>query len=154
MKNRFPLVLFAGAILLLAALLAPMYNMPQASAAPQALVTPVSVTHSGVRGDVVTLFNGDVLTTTGGGTRQAILDHAKVDLQWVIDQGSTPNTATLKLQFSNDGTNWVDGSTFVTSNSADAGDMQQYPVYGRYMRAYATLGNNEDVTLTVIGVVK
>ena len=80
---------------------------------------------------LVTLFNANVSTADGGGS--ACHRRRKVDLQWLIDQTAV-NTVTLKLQFSNDSTNWIDGATFVTNNAADAGDMQQYAVFGRYLR--------------------
>lgn len=123
-----------------------------ALAAPQAIPTPVSVTPGNGVPQVAPMFQAQALTASGAGT-QAIIAGEKVDLQWVIDQTAV-NTVTLKLQFSNDSTNWVDGATFVTSNAADAGDMQQYAVFGRYLRAYATVTNSNPVTVTVIGLVK
>ena len=123
-----------------------------ALAAPQAIPTPVSVTPGNGAPQVATFWRAAPLTASGAGT-EAIIAGEKVDLQWVIDQTAV-NTVTLKLQFSNDSTNWVDGATFVTSNAADAGDMQQYAVFGRYLRAYATVTNSNPVTVTVIGVVK
>jgi len=123
-----------------------------ALAAPQAIPTPVSVTPGNGAPQVATFWRAAPLTANGAGT-EAIIAGEKVDLQWVIDQTAV-NTVTLKLQFSNDSTNWVDGATFVTSNAADAGDMQQYAVFGRYLRAYATVTNSNPVTVTVIGVVK
>lgn len=121
-------------------------------AAPAAIPTPVSVTPGSGAPQVATFWKGSVLTATGAGA-EAIIAGEKVDLQWVIDQTAV-NTVTLKLQFSNDSTNWVDGATFVTSNAADAGDMQQYAVFGRYLRAHATVANSNPVTVTVIGLVK
>lgn len=123
-----------------------------ALAAPQAIPTPVSVTPGNGAPQVATFWRAAPLTASGAGT-EAIIAGEKVDLQWVIDQTAV-NTVTLKLQFSNDSTNWVDGATFVTNNAADAGDMQQYAVFGRYLRAYATVTNSNPVTVTVIGVVK
>jgi len=79
-----------------------------------------------------------------------------MDLQWGIDQTllTTMNTTTLKLQFSNDGVNWIDGASFVSANVADANDMQQYAIFGRYARVYADVSNTNPLTLTVIGVAK
>jgi len=123
-----------------------------ALAAPQAIPTPVSVTPGNGAPQVATFWRAAPLTASGAGT-EAIIAGEKVDLQWVIDQTAV-NTVTLKLQFSNDSATWVDGATFVTNNAADAGDMQQYAVFGRYLRAYATVTNSNPVTVTVIGVVK
>ncbi len=123
-----------------------------ALAAPAAIPTPVSITPGSGAPQLVTLFNANVSTADGGGSA-AVIAGEKVDLQWLIDQTAV-NTVTLKLQFSNDSTNWIDGATFVTNNAADAGDMQQYAVFGRYLRAYADVTNSNPVTVTVIGLVK
>ena len=76
-----------------------------------------------------------------------------LDIQWIIDQGTT-NTATLKLQYSNDNSNWSDGPALVTNNVADADGMVQASNLGRYTRVYATLGNTNTITLTVKAVAK
>jgi hypothetical protein len=148
------LVSVGGGVVVLA-LLFGLMGMPQAGmvqAAPAAIPTPVSVTPGNGAPQVAPFWQATALTASGAGA-EAIIAGEKVDLQWVIDQ-ATVNTVTLKLQFSNDSTNWVDGATFVTNNAADAGDMQQYAVFGRYLRAYATVVNTNPVTVTVIGVVK
>lgn len=139
------------AVMALAGLAASM-GAGNAVAAPQAIPTPVSVTPGNDAPQVATFWSAEPLTASAAGN-EAIIVGEKVDLQWVIDQTDV-NTVTLKLQFSNDSSNWVDGATFVTSNAADAGDMQQYAVFGRYLRAYATVSNSNPVTVTVIGLVK
>jgi len=121
-------------------------------AAPAAIPTPVSITPGSGAPQLVTLFNANVSTADEGGPA-AVIAGEKVDLQWIIDQTDV-NTVTLKLQFSNNGVTWIDGAAFVTSNAADAGDMQQYAVFGRYLRAYADVSNSNPVTVTVIGLVK
>lgn len=125
-----------------------------ASAAPAAIPTPVSVTHSGIRSSVVTFLNKAVVTGTGCGPLINIADHAKIDLQWVIDQGTTPNTTTLALRFTNDGTNLATGATVVSGNNADATDMNQFAVFGRQACVHATVANTNPVTITAIGVAK
>ena len=146
----------AFALVLVAALIFSMSSVTPdtAMAAPAPAPTPVSATDSGGNNAVVTFWSGEALTATGASSVQNVMDFERVDLQTTIDQGTTPNTITLKLQFSNDNTNWVDGATVVTANVADAGAMQQYAVFGRYARLYATAGNSESVTVTAIGVAK
>ena len=146
----------AFALVLVAALIFSMSSVSPdtAMAAPAPAPTPVSATDSGGNNAVVTFWSGEALTATGASSVQNVMDFERVDLQTTIDQGTTPNTVTLKLQFSNDNTNWVDGATVVTANVADAGAMQQYAVFGRYARLYATAGNSESVTVTAIGVAK
>jgi hypothetical protein len=151
MKNKtlwlsvlLPALLFMG----LAGLLA----TPAAVAGPAAIPTPVSITPGNGAPQLVTLFNANVSTADSSGAA-AVIAGEKVDLQWLIDQTAV-NTVTLKLQFSNNGVNWIDGATFVTNNAADAGDMQQYALFGRYLRAHADVSNSNPVTVTVIGLVK
>lgn len=126
----------------------------RAMAAPVPAPTPVTATDSGGNNSVATFWAAEAMTATGTSSIQNVIDHERIDLQYVIDQGTTPNTLTLKLQFSNDGTNWIDGATVVSSNAADANAMQQFAVFGRYARLHATAGNSESVTVTAIGVAK
>ena len=142
------------AVTLLAALLLSLQNAAPAAAAPPAAPTPVTVTMGGKTADTVLFWERRVLTQAAPSAAQGVADHDKIDLQWVIDQGAPPNTATLRLQFSNDGINWVDGPAPVTNGAVDANDMQQYAVFGRYARVSPTLANGQPVTLTVIGVAK
>lgn len=146
----------AVAVVLFAALVLSMSGPANVTAAPSAAPTPVSVNHAGTFADVPTFFSTQVVTADGGSNAQNIQNHQVVDLQWGIDQTllTTMNTTTLKLQFSNDGVNWIDGASFVSANAADANDMQQYAIFGRYARVYADVSNTNPLTLTVIGVAK
>lgn len=146
----------AVAVLLFAVLVLSIGGPANVTAAPAAIPTPVSVNHSGSFADVNNFYVTSVITADGGSNAQNIQNHQVADLQWVIDQTllTTMNTTTLKLQFSNDGSNWIDGATFVTANVADAGDMQQYAIFGRYARVYADVSNTNPLTVTVIGVAK
>ena len=156
MRKNSLVMVGAVALVLMAALIFSMSagTPDTAMAAPAPAPTPVSATDSGGNNAVVTFWSGEALTATGASSVQNVMDFERVDLQTTIDQGTTPNTVTLKLQFSNDGTNWIDGATVVTANVADAGAMQQYALFGRYARLYATAGNSESVTVTAIGVAK
>jgi hypothetical protein len=146
----------AVAVVLFAALALSMGGPANVTAAPAAIPTPVSVNHAGSFADVPVFFSAQVVTADGGSNAQNIQNHQVVDLQWIIDQTllTTMNTTTLKLQFSNDGSTWIDGATFATANVADAGDMQQYAIFGRYARVYADVSNTNPLTVTVIGVAK
>ena len=146
----------AVAVVLFAALVLSMTGPANVTAAPSAAPTPVSVNHAGTFADVPVFWSTQVVTADGGSSLQNIQNHQVVDLQWGIDQTllTTMNTTTLKLQFSNDGVNWIDGASFVSANVADANDMQQYAIFGRYARVYADVSNTNPLTLTVIGVAK
>jgi hypothetical protein len=129
-------------------------STPSTYAAPAAIPTPVSnPDRGGLAAKAITLFSASVITADGNSSVQNILTHDAADIQWVIDQG-TVNTTTLKLQYSVDGVNWVDGASFVSANAADAGDMQQYSLFGQYLRVNADVANANPITITVIGVAK
>lgn len=146
----------AVAVMLFAALALSMTGPANVTAAPAAAPTPVSVNHAGTFADVTNFYVTSVVTADGNGSVQNVQNHQIMDLQWVIDQTllTTMNTTTLKLQFSNDGANWIDGPSFVSANVADANDMQQYAVFGRYARVNADVSNTNPLTLTIIGVAK
>ena len=156
-KVKFPILAAIAGIMLFVFAIATVGGNG-ASAAPSLIPTPVSVSARGAApAKPVVFYSGSVMTSAVASNAQGIAEYEIVDLQWVIDQtvlASGANTTTLKLQFSNDGVNWVDGATAVTSNAADAGDMQQYAVFGEFVRVHSTLENNNPVTLTVIGLAK
>lgn len=129
---------------------------PGAQAAPQAAPTPVAGTYTGgTLARTVTLFDADVTTGTAQlGSGVSILTGDRIDLQYIIDQPTSVNTVTLKLQFSNDLVNWIDGATVVADNAADANVMQQYNLFGAYARLHVDATNTEEVSVTAIGVVK
>lgn len=139
------------ALVLVVALLAAM-PMQRADAAPNALVTPVTV-YAGNTGQIQAFYQASARTADAGSAQVTILDGEKMDIQTVIDQG-TVNTVTLKLQFSNDGTNWTDGQTVVSANAADATALGQYNLFGAYARLYVDVANTNPVTITAIGVVR
>jgi hypothetical protein len=82
-----------------------------------------------------------------------LMRYELLDVQWVIDHGTT-NTTTLKIQYSNDDTNWSDRPTLVSASAADGDGMVQVTNLGRYTRVYADVTNSETVTITVKAVAK
>lgn len=121
---------------------------PALAAAP----TPVSITQPvGLEPQLYTLFSG-VVTTSTQGTCRELGKWAVADVQTVIDVSST-QTVTLKMQYSNDGVNLVDGANIVAA-SADTNTLTQLPLFARYACAYATLGSTNTVTVTVTGWAK
>lgn len=128
-----------------------------AEAAPAGAPTPVTVYSGNGSGQVANFFAGrimNVATTPVYSGPQNLAGSEKIDLQWVVAQ-STPNPVSIKLQFSNDGVNWIDGpAPIATPNATPQNVMQQYNVFGRYGRASITLSNTNPVTVTVIGLGK
>jgi len=150
MRKHIAITVIVGA-LLLAALFGAMVGGggTTALAAPP---TPVSITQPvGLEPQLYTLFSG-VVTTSTQGTCRELGKWAVADIQTVIDVSST-QTVTLKIQYSNDGVNLVDGANIVAA-SADTNTLTQLPLFARYACAYATLGSTNTVTVTVTGWAK
>lgn len=152
MTNKLYPATAVSLVLLLIALLLGQPTLP-ATAAPQAIPTPVSVTHSGVRSDIVTFWDGEVITEDGCSPLLNIADHSKIDLQWTVNQ-TTTNTTTFSLRFSNDGEALAVGATVLNANAADATDMQQFAVFGRQACIYADVTNSNPIEVTFVGVAK
>ena len=129
-------------------------------AAPLPIPTPVSNPGDRVSSAVaarypITFMNAKVIAADGRGTTYSLPEYNILDLQYVIDQGTTPNTVTLKLQFSNDGINWANGGNLVASSVTDgATDMIQLNNFGRYTNIYADVANTQTITVSVIAVAK
>lgn len=128
----------------------------RASAAPAPIVTPVSSPgeRQATAQTQINFMRSKAVTADGRGTTYSLPNFNILDLQYVIDQGTTPNTVTLTIQYSCDGVNWVDGANLVASNAADASDIVQLNNYCRYTNIYANVANTETVTISVIGVAK
>lgn len=156
MNTRIGLVAAVAVVLLVGLFALMTVSAPSAQAGLLAAPTPVSGTYTGgTLARSVTLYDSTVATSTAfGGNGVSVLTGDRVDLQYVIDQPTSVNTMTLKLQFSNDLVNWVDGATIVTDNAADANVMQQYLVFGNYARINIDGANTNEATVKVIGVLK
>ena len=141
-------------VLMLVVLSALSLNTPTSQAAPLAAPTPISVPiQARVVPEFPTFFNTTVLQASANSSAFEVPDYSAIDLQWIIDV-NTVNTTTLKLQYSNDNVNFVDGASFASAVVADANSMQQYPLFGRWTRVVATVSNTDPITITVMGTVK
>jgi hypothetical protein len=128
-----------------------------ANPGPLAIPTPVTNNPAAVVARPVEFLVTRVITQDTASDALNIQNYGKADVQWVFDQtlvAAAANTTTLKLQFSNNGLNWVDGATLVSANAADATDMNQFAVFGRYARVYVDVTNSLPVTVTAIGLGK
>jgi hypothetical protein len=81
----------------------------------------------------VVFWNASAKAADAGSNSIQLIGYELLDVQYVIDQG-TVNTTTLKMQYSNDNTNWSDGPNLVAANVADADSMVQVANLGRYTR--------------------
>lgn len=155
MKNK---MWFVGSSIFLAlAMVMMLMSVLTAQAAPEAVTTPVSypnrISDTVVRYPINFML-AKVTTADGRGTTYNLPGFNILDLQYIIDQGSTPNTVTLKLQNSCDGVNWVDQGTLVSANHADASNILQLNTFCRYANIYADVASTQTLTITVIGVAK
>lgn len=101
----------------------------------------------------VPFWSAAAKTADAASSSHQLMQYELLDVQWVIDHGTT-NTTTLKIQWSNDATNWSDGPTLVSASAADGDGMVQVTNLGRYTRVYADVTNSETVTITVKAVAK
>lgn len=114
--------------------------------------TPVAVNAGSGTGQAAVLWTAKVITQDGATPSMSVLNYGKADVQYLFDQtavAAAGNTTTLKLQFSNDGINWIDGIDVVAAKADDGGDMNQFAVFGSRMRVYADVSNANPVTVTV-----
>jgi hypothetical protein len=153
MKTRATFSVLLG-LLLFALLGLAMLPQAPAAAAPAAAPTPVSVTRPvGAEPKVVEVWKSRVIT---GDTTAPCIDvgaYSVVDGQWQIDQTAV-NTVTVTTQWSIDGSLITDGADLVASNGADASDIQQAQVFGRYLCPMADVTNSNVVTVTLFVIAK
>lgn len=156
--RKYAFLIATIAIVGVAVLLGAMNNAQAAQPEPLSLVTPVAATARNVdQNGELAFVTTKVFTADGNSTGLNVQNIDVVDLQTVADQtliAAAANTVTLKLQFSNDGVNWVDGATVLTANAADATDMTQQAVYGKLARINVDVSNTNPVTLSVIAIGK
>jgi len=142
----------AAVMLVVMALL---FSVPAPVTYADTVPTPISAqAGSGTTGYlVVTFASASAKTADGGSSAFQLPGYDSLDIQYVVDQG-TVNTTTIKLQYSNDNSNWSDGPNIVAANAADADSMVQAANMGRYTRVYFDVTNSNAVTWTVIAVAK
>jgi hypothetical protein len=158
-KKTFAPVFMAFALLLLAVVALTYIPAGRVDAAPAAIPTPVIVGFSGDNTEIKTFWSAQRLIADGGSAVFEMPQAEALDIQYTIDQTvvvatSETNTTTLKLQFSNDGTNWTDGVNVVASNATDVTNLLQFNNFGRYTRVFADVTNVNPVTFTVIAVAR
>lgn len=153
MSKRIVPMTIVAALVLVAMLFGSisMATQPTALGAPLAGPTPVSVTRpsSGEKAAYITFtpFNATALTADTT-VCQDIGNFSVADVLYVIDQGTT-NTTTLTAKWGvGDTTNLATGVNVVATNTADATDMQQIQLFGRYLCLLADVTNANAVTVT------
>ena len=155
MGGRFGITVavIIGLMFVLAALSMVSHTSP---ASADTVPTPVYVSGSDDR-LFVTFFDGDTTATDEASSSFQLATYEYMDVQWVVDHvgAAAPNTTTLKIQWSNDDTNWSDGPAVSASSSTDGDGMVQVGNLGRYTRLYKDAdANGEAMTWTVKAVAK
>ncbi len=102
---------------------------------------------------LATFLEHDTATDDAGGPAVQIFTAEYCYMQYILDQTSG-NTTTLKVQYSMDATNWVDGITLVSNNTTDDSGIVQVPVYARYLRIYEDHTGTNALTTTVQALCK
>lgn len=154
MRMRNVSLIIAAVLMVFALALTALAGVAPAAAAPQAVPTPVSVTRPAADNYVtVAPWSATAITADTTSTCYDVARYSVVDVLYSIDQG-TVNTTTLTSKWSIDGTTLVSGVNIVASNAADATDMAQLQVFGRYFCVLADVANSNAVTLTVQAIAK
>lgn len=151
-KKNFTLTAFVAVLTLLIAYAFGGNGSERVSAAPMAAPTPITYNNTNGGARLAPFFQAVGVIAD---TRVCfdLQDYDLVDLQYVIDQG-TVNTVTLTMQYSNNNANFSSGAAVVSANAADADNLNQFHLFGRYNCVFADVTNTNPVTITVLGVVK
>lgn len=155
--KRATAVMVAAAIFTLALFAGVFYASPdRAEAAPAAQPTAIQVYPGSGMPQIANFLRAREVNTSTViySPMQNLQQSEKVDLQWVVVPLSTPNALSIQLQYSNDGTNWIDGPYAIATPMTTTNDMQQFPVFGRYGRIAVEATNANPVEVTVIGLGK
>lgn len=152
MKGKLSTALILGLTVLVLALIA--LPLQFAGASPAPAPTPISAPGAAGSPLNVTFINAQAMAASARSNPIELSAYNRLDLQYVIDQGSDVNTATLTMQTSCTGQNWDPGVAIVSNNAADASAVVSLPNFCRYTAISATLTNTNPVTITVKGVAK
>lgn len=154
MRMRNVSLIIAAVLVVFALALTALAGVAPAAAAPQAAPTPVSVTRPAADNYVtVAPWSATAITADTTSTCYDVAKYSVIDVLYSIDQTDV-NTTTLTSKWSIDGTTLVSGVNIVASNAADATDMAQLQVFGRYFCVLADVANSNAVTLTVQAIAK
>lgn len=147
--NKFKGLILAG---LLIALVVVGSFVQIGQAAPPAAPTPVADFLMPLKNASAFPFQAaTALTADTNTTAVEVMNMSAVDVSYTIDI-SNVNTTTLKIQYSNDNTNWVDGLTLGSAVAADGSALTRVPVFGRYMRINQDVATADAITITLLGV--
>jgi hypothetical protein len=156
-RSRNPnigLAIGLAVIMLAVVMLSLMAIQMPAQAAPPAAPTPKVTGYSNDTISPPKLFfaNGATLTQSTNTESFQLAEAEALDIHLVLVGATDENTVTVKLQHSNDNTNWVDGATIgavvTTTNSLD-----QYANFGYYTRINVAPTTTDTVTISHLSAV-
>lgn len=159
-SNSFAALSLTTVLVLMVALFSILsFASAPATAAPAAVPTPVSVTRPSTESVPQTFnpFGGTALTADTTSTCIDVGTKSIIDVLYVIDQtikDAVVNTTTLTTKWSIDGVTTVSGVNVVATNVADASDMVQLQVFGRYFCLLADVSNTNEITITAQAIAK
>lgn len=127
----------AVVLLITIAAMAVVSNRPFAYAAPvQAGITPVGggEVSGGKVGPLVPIVTA-IVTADGRACRDT-REFTAADVQLVLAPNNTPQAMTVRLEHSNNNTDYTDGPDIVATQSAAIDTMNRYDLYGAYTCVY------------------
>jgi hypothetical protein len=134
--------------LALMVILAQVLPQQPVQAGPLALPTAIAAPAGGGDWIMATIMSADTVSGTETSGAIHVAAYTAADVQYNL--GFTDSeTVTCKLQFSNDNSTWNDGPNLVAAAVADATGLDQFHVYGRYMRAVCTPTTENTFTATI-----
>lgn len=152
-RQLYTFVAVVVSLVLLAVLVSVLPASP-VTGAPASVPTPVAaVERNAYAPTLYSFFDAETMTADTTSSCFALANYDIADIYYNIDQGTT-NTTTLTMRFGNSPSALVNGTDIVTSNAADASDMQQLQLFGRYTCILANVSNTNTITITVNALAK
>lgn len=149
-KAFWPAIL--GVMLVLALFTGTLMQTP-VEGAPLGAPTPIAQYPTNPQPRLVSFWSAASLTADARSTCFDLSGYNTLDLQYILDQGTT-NTTTVNLQFSNIPGSYVSGVAVVTANAADATDLKEFNLFGGRTCLYADVTNSNSLSVTVVGLAK
>lgn len=153
-RNRIYVAVLGGLLITLVAI-GSLVGIGQA--APPAAPTPLAdFLMPAVPARAFNLQTVTAITADANTAGVDVLGLGALDIQYVIDHvpSGEVQTTTLRVQYSNDNSNWAEGAILTTSSVADGTDITRVPVFGRFIRINKNVSANSiaiTTTLTAVG---
>ena len=141
---------FLVGLLILILVAVSLMQIGNVAAAPPAAPTPIMTGYSNDKVNVPVKFWADdtVITQSGGSTVYVLADAEALDIHYVLLQPTVLNTATFKIQFSNNGEDWEDGINVIATVITDTHAISQVNNFAYKTRLYVTVTTTNPLTIS------